>query len=138
MKSERANQLKSEFLASMSHELRTPLHTIIGFAELLAEELEGPLNEKQQRFMNHIHTDSIHLLELINDILDISKIESGRVELRRETFDIAGVVEDVLASVRPQASAKSIAIETSLSLPPPSSPTGSASNRCFSICSVTR
>jgi signal transduction histidine kinase len=111
------NQLKSEFLASMSHELRTPLHTIIGFAELLAEELEGPLNEKQKRFMNHIHTDSVHLLNLINDILDISKIESGRMELRRESFDIAGVLEEILSSVRPQAAVKSIAIETSLSLP---------------------
>ena len=64
---ERANRLKSEFLASMSHELRTPLHTIIGFSELLAEELEGPLNEKQKRFIDHIHNDSLHLLELIND-----------------------------------------------------------------------
>ncbi len=115
---ERANQLKSEFLASMSHELRTPLHTIIGFAELLAEELEGPLNEKQQRFMNHIHTDSIHLLALINDILDISKIESGRLGLRRETFDMAAALEEILSSIRSQASAKSIVIETSLSIPP--------------------
>jgi len=114
---ERANQLKSEFLASMSHELRTPLHTIIGFAELLGEELEGPLNDKQKRFMNHIHTDSIHLLALINDILDISKIESGRLGLRRETFDIAGALEEILSSIRSQASAKSIAIETSVSLP---------------------
>jgi signal transduction histidine kinase len=114
---ERANQLKSEFLASMSHELRTPLHTIIGFAELLGEELEGPLNDKQKRFMSHIHTDSIHLLALINDILDISKIESGRLGLRRETFDIGGVLEEALSSVRPQAEAKSITIETSLSLP---------------------
>lgn len=114
---ERANQLKSEFLASMSHELRTPLHTIIGFTELLAEELEGPLNEKQQRFMDHIHKDSLHLLTLINDILDISKIESGRIELRRETFDLGVVLEETLSSVRPQAAAKSIAIETSLSIP---------------------
>jgi len=114
---ERANQLKSEFLASMSHELRTPLHTIIGFAELLSEELEGPLNEKQQRFMNHIHTDSIHLLALINDILDISKIESGRLGLRRETFDLGSVVEEVLASVQTQAAVKSIAIESNVSNP---------------------
>ena len=62
----------------MSHELRTPLHTIIGFTELLAEELEGPLNEKQKRFLNHVHQDSQHLLELINDILDLSKIEAGQ------------------------------------------------------------
>ena len=115
---ERANQLKSEFLASMSHELRTPLHTIIGFTELLAEELEGPLNEKQHRFMDHIHKDSLHLLTLINDILDISRIESGRIELRRETFDMAAVLEEILASVRPQAVAKSISIE--IHLPSPS------------------
>jgi PAS domain S-box-containing protein len=111
---ERANQLKSEFLASMSHELRTPLHTIIGFAELLGEQLEGPLNEKQRRFINHIHTDSQHLLALINDILDISKIESGRLELRREVFDLARALEETLSSIRPQGAAKSIAIETRL------------------------
>jgi PAS domain S-box-containing protein len=114
---ERANQLKSEFLASMSHELRTPLHTIIGFAELLKEELEGPLNQKQQRFLSHIHTDSQHLLALINDVLDISKIESGRLELRREAFDVAAAVEETLASVRPQGATKSIVIETGLSIP---------------------
>ena len=77
----KADRLKSEFLASMSHELRTPLHTIIGFTELLAEQLEGPLNPKQQRFIEHVHKDSVHLLELINDILDLSKIESGRMDL---------------------------------------------------------
>jgi PAS domain S-box-containing protein len=114
---ERADQLKSEFLASMSHELRTPLHTIIGFTELLAEELEGPLNEKQQRFIGHIHKDSLHLLTLINDILDISKVESGRIELRREAFDLAGVLEETLASIRPQGIAKSIEIRTKLSVP---------------------
>jgi len=114
---ERANQLKSEFLASMSHELRTPLHTIIGFSELLSEELEGPLNPKQQRFIHHIRTDSQHLLALINDILDISKIESGRLELRREAFDIAGALEETLSSIRPQAALKSIAIETGLAVP---------------------
>ena len=84
---ESANRLKTEFVASMSHELRTPLHTIIGFAELLAEEMEGPLNEKQKRFVGHIHRDSLHLLELINDILDLSRIEAGRLDLRPEVFD---------------------------------------------------
>jgi PAS domain S-box-containing protein len=116
---ERANQLKSEFLASMSHELRTPLHTIIGFSELLAEGLEGALNEKQHRFIGHIHKDSLHLLALINDILDLSKIESGRLELRRETFDIAGALEEALSSLRPQSIAESIGIESSLSIPVP-------------------
>jgi PAS domain S-box-containing protein len=109
---ERANRLKSEFLASMSHELRTPLHTIIGFSELLSEQLEGSLNEKQQRFIDHIHRDSLHLLELINDVLDLSKIEAGRLELRREAFDIAGAIEEVLQSVRRQAETKSLSIET--------------------------
>jgi PAS domain S-box-containing protein len=114
---ERADRLKSEFLASMSHELRTPLHTIIGFSELLAEQLEGPLNEKQRRFINHIHQDSIHLLELINDVLDLSKIEAGRLELRPDVFDAASAIEEVLSSVRPQALAKSLVVETDISVP---------------------
>ncbi len=114
---ERANRLKTEFLASMSHELRTPLHTIIGFSELLGEELEGPLNEKQRRFVQHIHKDSLHLLELINDILDISKIEAGRLELRREAFDFAALVAESLASVRGLAEAKSQRLEAELDVP---------------------
>ena len=109
---ERADRLKSDFLASMSHELRTPLHTVIGFSELLAEELKGPLNENQKRFVDHIHKDSMHLLELINDILDLSKIESGRLELRREVFDIAAAVEETVSSLRPLGRAKSIDIQT--------------------------
>jgi signal transduction histidine kinase len=114
---ERANRLKSEFLASMSHELRTPLHTIIGFSELLAEELEGPLNEKQQRFVQYIHNDSLHLLELINDILDISKIEAGRLELRPEAFDFGALVAESLASIRALAEAKSLNLETNVEVP---------------------
>ncbi len=114
---ERANRLKSEFLASMSHELRTPLHTIIGFSELLGEQLQGPLNDKQLRFINHIHRDSLHLLELINDILDLSKIESGRLELRPEVFTFADVVKDSLNSVRTLANTKSIKLESSVNVP---------------------
>jgi PAS domain S-box-containing protein len=114
---ERANRLKSEFLASMSHELRTPLHTIIGFSELLSEELEGPLNEKQQRFVQHIHTDSLHLLELINDVLDISKIEADRLELRPEAFDLTALVAESLSAVRSLADAKSHKLETALNVP---------------------
>lgn len=108
---ERANRLKSEFLASMSHELRTPLHTILGFTELLLEEVEGPLNEKQKRFLGHVHHDSLHLLELINDILDLSKIESGHLELRSEIFDAAQALTEVLSSIRPLAAAKSIQLD---------------------------
>lgn len=108
---ERANSLKTEFLASMSHELRTPLHTIIGFSELLTEQLEGPLTEKQQRFVGHILQDARHLLELINEILDISKIESGRLELKRESFNFSQCVEEVMSGIRHQAAAKNIALE---------------------------
>lgn len=108
---EKANRLKSEFLASMSHELRTPLHTIIGFSELLTEELEGPLNDKQKRFLGHILQDSRHLLALINDILDISKIEADRLELQKEQIDFAGCLDEVIAGIQQQATAKSITIE---------------------------
>jgi PAS domain S-box-containing protein len=107
---ERADRLKSEFLSGMSHELRTPLHTIIGFTELLEEELEGPLNEKQMRFIRHIHKDSQHLLALINDVLDLSKIESGRLELQRQVFPLLEALEETVSSLRPRAEAKSIEI----------------------------
>jgi PAS domain S-box-containing protein len=108
---EEANRLKSEFLASVSHELRTPLHTIIGFSELLAEELEGALNDNQKRFVEHIHRDSLHLLELINDILDLSKIESGKLDLQVEHFDAAESMREVLNSIGPAAAAKRIVLE---------------------------
>ncbi len=108
---EKANRLKSEFLASMSHELRTPLHTIIGFSELLTEELEGPLNPKQKRFVGHVLQDARHLLQLINEVLDISKIEAGRLELQREAFDFSGCLGEVLAGIQSQAAAKSIRVE---------------------------
>jgi PAS domain S-box-containing protein len=114
---ERANQLKTEFLANMSHELRSPLHTIIGFSELLAEESEGALSDKQKRFLQHIHNDSLHLLDLINDLLDLSKIEAGRLELRYEAFHIGAVIEESLSSLRPRAQAKSLEIQTEVSMP---------------------
>jgi PAS domain S-box-containing protein len=109
---EAANHLKSEFLASMSHELRTPLHTIIGFAELLGEGLEGPLTDKQLRFVNHILTDGRHLLELINDILDLSKIESGRLDLKLSDFDWTQALTEVLATIQPQAATRGVAISS--------------------------
>jgi PAS domain S-box-containing protein len=114
---EKANQLKSEFLASMSHELRTPLHTIIGFTELLQEESPGPLNDRQKRFVNHVHHDSVHLLELINDILDLSKIEANRMELRIESFDAGEVVKEAVAGITPAANAKNIAVEDRIAHP---------------------
>lgn len=111
---ERANHLKSEFLSGMSHELRTPLHTIVGFTELLEEEIQGPLNDKQRRFIRHIHKDSQHLLALINDVLDLSKIESGRLELHREVFPLLEALEETVSSVRPRYDAKSIQLEISV------------------------
>jgi PAS domain S-box-containing protein len=112
---ERANHLKSEFLSGMSHELRTPLHTIVGFTELLEEETQGPLNDKQRRFIRHIHKDSQHLLALINDVLDLSKIESGRLELQREAFPLIEALDETVSSVRPRCDAKSIQIEVKAS-----------------------
>jgi len=109
---EAANRQKSEFLTGMSHELRTPLHTIIGFAELLKEELEGSLNEKQHRFVDHIHRDAMHLLELINELLDLSKIEAGKIELHPEMFALPPALEEVLSSIRVRAQTKRIEIRT--------------------------
>jgi PAS domain S-box-containing protein len=111
---ERANRLKSEFLASMSHELRTPLNTILGFSELLSEQNAGPLNDKQKRFLSHIQHDASHLLELINDVLDLSKIEAGRLELRLEEFPMAVAAAEVLTSIRPLAATKGISLDADL------------------------
>jgi PAS domain S-box-containing protein len=108
---ERLNQLKSEFMASVSHELRTPLHTIIGFAELLNEEADGPLNEKQKRFLHYIQTDSEHLLGLINDVLDLSRIEAGGgFDMHPETLSLQMAVSEGTNAIRPFANEKSISI----------------------------
>jgi CheY-like chemotaxis protein len=107
---ERANRMKSEFLANMSHELRTPLHSIIGFSELLAEDEAGELNQKQKRQLDHILKGARHLLSLINDILDLSKIEAGRLELHPESFVADGAISEVLTIVSPMAAAKKIEI----------------------------
>jgi PAS domain S-box-containing protein len=108
---ERATKLKSKFLASMSHELRTPLNAIVGFSDLLAEGTPGTLNAKQRRFVDHIKQGSAHLLQLINDILDLSKIEAGQLELRCEDFQIKAALPEVLSTIRPLAMAKNVQIE---------------------------
>lgn len=107
---ERLNRLKSEFIASVSHELRTPLHTIIGFAELLDEEETGSLNEKQKRFLHHIRTDSDHLLGLINDVLDLSRIEAGGLVARPEAILLQAVIPEAVNAIRPHAESKQISI----------------------------
>jgi signal transduction histidine kinase len=112
---ERVNQLKSEFLASMSHELRTPLNAIIGFSRLLEEQNVGTLNAEQMNYVQHVAKASRHLLTLINDILDLSKIEAGRLELNPECFELSEALAEVLATARPLARAKSISMAIRLS-----------------------
>ncbi len=98
-----ASQHKSEFLANMSHELRTPLNAIIGFSEVLAERMFGEINDKQAEYLSDILESGRHLLSLINDILDLSKIEAGRMELERTTFHLPNVIENALTLVRERA-----------------------------------
>ena len=101
---ERASRAKSEFLAHMSHELRTPLNAIIGFAEVMRMELLGPLGRARYReYINDIHQSGQHLLSLIDDVLDMSRIEAGRFELHEETVDLAAISAEALTLVRPIA-----------------------------------
>ena len=108
---ERANNLKSQFLANMSHELRTPLNAIIGFSDLMSEGIPGPLTEKQQHYLRRIREGGKHLLQLINDILDLSKIEAGQVTLNCEAFNLRGIVPEVVSVIRPLAMTKKISVE---------------------------
>jgi signal transduction histidine kinase len=108
---EAANRNKSEFLANMSHELRTPLNAIIGFSEVLSERMFGELNEKQADYIGDILQSGRHLLSLINDILDLSKIEAGRMELELSDFDLPGTVENALTLVRERAFRRGITLE---------------------------
>jgi signal transduction histidine kinase len=98
-----ANKHKSEFLANMSHELRTPLNAIIGFSEVLSERMFGALNEKQADYMKDIHESGKHLLSLINDILDLSKIEAGRMDLELSSFDLPSALSNAMTLVRERA-----------------------------------
>jgi signal transduction histidine kinase/DNA-binding response OmpR family regulator len=95
-----ADRLKSQFLANMSHELRTPMNSIIGFSEILVERLEGKVERKHLDFLQHILTSGQHLLSIINDVLDLSKIEAGKMEVFPETFDVKPVIESVCSLMR--------------------------------------
>jgi GAF domain-containing protein len=108
---EAANRHKSEFLANMSHELRTPLNAVIGFSEVLLEKMFGELNEKQNEYVDDILSSGRHLLSLINDILDLSKVEAGRMELEAKKFDLPMAVENALILVRERATGHGIKIE---------------------------
>jgi len=107
---ETANKHKSEFLANMSHELRTPLNAIIGFSEVLLERLFGELNEKQDDYLKDIHASGRHLLQLINDILDLSKVEAGRMELDLATFDVPAAIANAMTLIRERAQRHDIAL----------------------------
>lgn len=109
----RANRAKDEFLANMSHELRTPLTSILGFSEILLNKMYGALNEKQNQYMENIHASGRHLLGLINDILDIAKIETGKFELNPENTSVKLVCESSLVFVKHMAQKKFISVEYS-------------------------
>ena len=111
---EAASQHKSEFLANMSHELRTPLNAIIGFSEVLSDRMFGDLNEKQTECLKDIHASGTHLLSLINDILDLSKIEAGRMELELTDFDLPTALDNALTLVRERAGRQGITLQMSV------------------------
>lgn len=112
---ERANRAKDRFLAAMSHELRTPLNAIIGFTGTLLMKLPGPLNARQQQQLEIIQSSGRHLLSLINDMLDLAKVESGKAEVHFEEVRIADVLDDVAASLRPMAQDKGLRFDVAVS-----------------------
>jgi len=111
---ESANRHKDEFLASMSHELRTPLNAVIGFSEVLLERMFGEVNDKQEEYLNDILSSGRHLLSLINDILDLAKIEAGRMDLDVEDFELAPAIDNALVLIRERATRKGLTLDTAL------------------------
>jgi PAS domain S-box-containing protein len=109
-----ANRMKSEFLANMSHELRTPLNAIIGFAEIMHDEVTGSTSEEHKEYLNDILTSGRHLLQLINDILDLSKVEAGKMEFEPEEVDLARMIREVQAILNSLSTKKHLLIETDL------------------------
>jgi signal transduction histidine kinase len=114
-KAQEADRIKSAFLATMSHELRTPLNSIIGFTGIMLQGLAGPLNSEQQKQMGMVQNSARHLLSLINDVLDISKIESGQLNLSRESFDLKTSIEKIVKIVSPMADKKGLELQTEIS-----------------------
>ncbi len=113
-KAQEANRLKGEFLTNMTHELRTPLNAIIGFSQFLAGETPGPLNDKQKEFLNDVEKSGKHLLRLINDILDLAKIEAGKIDLAIESFSVRALVEEVTGVLHPLLEEKELRLETEI------------------------
>ncbi|MDA0190526.1 MAG: ATP-binding protein, partial [Proteobacteria bacterium] len=118
LRAESADRLKSAFLATMSHELRTPLNSIIGFTGIVLQGLAGPLNDEQQKQLGMVRDSARHLLALINDVLDISKIEAGELKVAREPFDAAASARKVLDIVRPLAEKKGLNLVATLPATP--------------------
>ncbi|ATU08431.1 hypothetical protein BKM01_06365 [Methanohalophilus portucalensis] len=110
MAAEQANRSKSEFLANMSHELRTPLNSVIGFSDILLEEVRGELNDPQKKYVSNIAKSGKHLLNLINDILDLSKVEAGKMELECEVFSLNEASREVVELVMPLGNKKSLSL----------------------------
>ena len=133
-----ASQHKSDFLANMSHELRTPLNAVIGFSDVLLERMFGELNERQDEYLHDIRNSGRHLLELINEILDLSKVEAGRMELELGPVSLARCPRHALAMVRERAE-RSSSRSSSMSTRgcPPCGPTSSNSSRSCSTWSPT-
>ncbi|MCC6549079.1 MAG: PAS domain S-box protein [Ignavibacteriaceae bacterium] len=113
-RAESADRLKSAFLATMSHELRTPLNSIIGFTGILLQEKPGQLNTEQKKQLNMVQNSSRHLLSLINDVLDISKVESGQLKIFPEEFDIQPVIHKVIENVKPAAAKKNLLLHSTI------------------------
>ncbi len=114
---EESSRMKSEFLSNMSHELRTPLNAIIGFSELLKDGLVGPLAQRQRDYIGHIFEGGQHLLALINDILDMSKVDAGKVELQFEAVDVQAALADGLRVVEEKAHAKQLQLSCDIATP---------------------
>jgi PAS domain S-box-containing protein len=124
------DRLKSEFLATMSHELRTPLNSVLGFTSLLLGGQSGDLNAEQRRQLGFVQGSGEHLLHLINDLLDLSRIESGRFQLAEENFDLVALAHEVCAQLQPMAQAKSLALRQDL---PPALPMRGDRRRCLQV-----
>jgi PAS domain S-box-containing protein len=114
VRAEAADRIKSAFLATMSHELRTPLNSIIGFTGIVLQGLAGPLNDEQSKQLGMVRGSARHLLELINDVLDLSKIEAGQLEVRAEPFNVHTSIERVVASMRPLAERKGLSLSATV------------------------
>ncbi|MDI6691916.1 MAG: ATP-binding protein [Anaerosomatales bacterium] len=114
-----ANEAKTKFLRTMSHELRTPLNSVIGFTQLMLQGLAGPLTEEQRKQLEMVNASGHHLLSLVNDLLDLSRIEAGAVVLQREPIDVAALVAEALGAVRATADTKGLALEAEVPEPAP-------------------